>query len=41
MTKEDILIVVKQSIKIKKNLENKTVQREIYVPGKIVNLVVV
>ena len=40
ISKEEIKKVVKNSDKIKKHLAGKNVQREIYVPGKIVNLVV-
>ncbi len=40
ISKEEIIIVVKNSDKIKKHLVGKNVQREIYVPGKIVNLVI-
>ena len=38
--KPDFLELVKNNNKIKKNLIGKNVIREIYVPGKIVNLVV-
>ena len=38
--KEEILKVAKNSGKIKKNTGNKKIIREIYVPGKIVNLVI-
>ncbi len=40
LSKEEIITVVKNSNKIKKHLTGKNVQREIYVPGKIVNLVI-
>ena len=40
ISKEEILDMVKNNNKIKKNLMGKNVIREIYVPGKIVNLVV-
>tara|TARA_B100000963_G_scaffold316350_1_gene296092 strand:- start:1153 stop:3666 length:2514 start_codon:yes stop_codon:yes gene_type:complete len=39
-SKEDILGIIKNNQKIKKNLNGKNIIREIYVPGKIVNLVV-
>ena len=38
--KEKVLDLVKNNEKIKRNIENKNLLREIYVPGKIVNLVV-
>ena len=40
MSKEMVLNTVKDSEKIKKNLLGKNIIREIYVPGKIVNLVI-
>ena len=40
ISKEEVLEIVKNNNKIKKNLMGKNVIREIYVPGKIVNLVV-
>ena len=40
ISKEEILDIVKDNNKIKKSLMGKNVIREIYVPGKIVNLVV-
>ncbi len=40
ISKEEILDIVKNNNKIKKSLMGKNVIREIYVPGKIVNLVV-
>ena len=40
ISKEEVLDIVKNNNKIKKNLIGKNVIREIYVPGKIVNLVV-
>ncbi len=40
LTKESILNIVKNNEKIRKNLSGKKIIREIYVPGKIVNLVV-
>ena len=40
ISKEEILDIVKNNNKIKKNLIGKNVIREIYVPGKIVNLVI-
>ena len=39
-SKEKVLEIVKSNNKIKKNLLGKKVLREIYVPGKIVNLVI-
>ena len=39
VSKEEVLEIVKNNNKIKKNLIGKNVIREIYVPGKIVNLV--
>ena len=39
-SKEKVLEIVKLNDKIKKNLLDKSVVREIYVPGKIVNLVI-
>ena len=40
ISKEEVLDIVKNNNKIKKNLIGKNVIREIYVPSKIVNLVV-
>ena len=40
ISKAEILEIVKNNNKIKKNLMGKNVFREIYVPGKIVNLVI-
>ena len=40
ISKEEILDIVKNNNKIKKSLMGKNVIREIYVPGKIVNLVI-
>ncbi len=40
LSKEMILDIVRNNNKIKKNLLGKNVIKEIYVPGKIVNLVV-
>ena len=40
LTKQMVLEIVKKSNKIKKNLIGKSIMREIYVPGKIVNLVI-
>ncbi len=40
VSKEDIMDVVKNNEKIKKNIMGKKILREIYVPSKIVNLVV-
>ncbi len=40
LTKEDVLEIIKNNNKIKKNLVGKNIQREIYVPGKILNLVI-
>ncbi len=40
MSEKEILSLVKNSEKIKKNLIGKNILREIYVPGKIVNLVI-
>ena len=39
-SKEKILEIVKDNDKIKKNISGKSIVREIYVPGKIVNLVI-
>ena len=39
LSKESVLDLVKNIEKIKKNLSGKKIIREIYVPGKIVNLV--
>jgi leucyl-tRNA synthetase len=39
-SKEKILEIVKNNNKIKKNILGKSIIREIYVPGKIVNLVI-
>ena len=39
-SKEKVLETVKLNNKIKKNLLGKNIAREIYVPGKIVNLVI-
>ncbi|MBT6460901.1 MAG: hypothetical protein HOK49_00005, partial [Opitutae bacterium] len=38
-TKEEILAAAKESPRVKAQLEGKTLRKEIYVPGKIVNLV--
>ena len=40
LSKEKVLESVKSLNKIKKNLLGKNIEREIYVPGKIVNLVI-
>ena len=40
ISKDEVLNIVKSNNKIKKNLMGKNVIREIYVPGKIVNLVI-
>ena len=40
ISKEEVLNIVKNNNKIKKNLIGKNVIREIYVPSKIINLVV-
>ena len=40
ISKDDVLMVVKNNNKIKKNLLGKSILREIFVPGKIVNFVV-
>ncbi len=40
VTKEKIMEIVMNNNKIKKNLSGKNVKREIYVPGKIINLVI-
>ena len=40
LPKETIIDVIKNNEKIKKNLFEKKIIREIYVPGKILNLVV-
>ncbi len=40
LNKEEVLEIVKNENKIKKNLLGKVIKREIYVPGKIVNLVI-
>ena len=39
-SKEKIIKIVMNNIKIKKNLNNRKIINEIYVPGKILNLVV-
>ena len=39
-SKEKILEIAKDNDKIKKNLLGKNIIREIYVPGKIINLVI-
>ena len=39
-SKEEVIAHAKEDPKVKSHLEGKTLQREIYVPGKIVNLVV-
>lgn len=39
-TQEDILAAAKADPNVEKHLEGKTVIKEIYVPGKMVNLVV-
>ena len=38
--KDKVLNIIKNNEKIKRNIENKNLVREIYVPGKIVNLVI-
>ena len=40
LSKDSVLNLVKSNEKIKKNLSGKKIVREIYVPGKIVNLVI-
>ena len=40
LSKEDVINIVSNNDKIKKNLIGKKIIREIYVPGKIVNLVI-
>ncbi len=40
ISKEDLLNIVKRADKIKKNISGKNIKREVYVPGKIINLVV-
>ena len=40
LTKDEVLEIVINNNKIKKNISGKTIKREIYVPGKILNLVV-
>ena len=40
LSKEKVLQIAKSNNKIIKNLSGKNITREIYVPGKIVNLVV-
>ena len=40
MSENEVLSLVKSNEKIKKNLFGKNISREIYVPGKIVNLVI-
>ncbi len=40
LSKDSVLNLVKSTEKIKKNLSGKKIVREIYVPGKIVNLVI-
>ena len=40
ISKENILKLVKENEKIKKNISGKNIKREIYVPGKIINLVI-
>ena len=40
MSKNEVLSLVKNNEKIRKNLFGKNISREIYVPGKIVNLVI-
>ena len=39
-SKDKVLEIVMNNSKIKKNLLDKKVKREVYVPGKIVNLVI-
>ena len=39
-SKKLVLEVVKENDKIKKIIDGKNIEREIYVPGKIVNLVI-
>ena len=38
-TKEEVLEIARSQEFVKRNLEGKTVKQEIYVPGKILNLV--
>ena len=40
LKKEDVLVIIKNNDKIKKVIVGKKILREIYVPGKIVNLVI-
>tara|TARA_B100000989_G_scaffold116508_1_gene85743 strand:+ start:843 stop:3356 length:2514 start_codon:yes stop_codon:yes gene_type:complete len=40
LSKDMVLKIIKENNKIKRNLLNKNIVREIYVPGKIVNLVI-
>ena len=40
LTKDGVLEIIKNNNKIKKSLVGKNIQREIYVPGKILNLVI-
>ena len=40
LMKEEVLKIVKNNDKVKRNISGKNIIREIYVPGKIVNLVV-
>ena len=40
ISKENILKLIKENEKIKKNISGKNIKREIYVPGKIINLVI-
>ncbi len=40
LPKEEIFEIVKRNIKIKKALKDKSVLKEVYVPGKIMNLVI-
>ncbi len=39
LSKDEVLEIVMKNNKIQKNISNKKVQRQIYVPGKIINLV--
>ena len=38
--KDDVMKIIKENKRVKKNLLGKEIIREIYVPGKIVNLVI-
>ena len=40
ISKDELLELAKNNDKIKKNIMDKKIKREIYVPGKIINLVI-